>query len=299
MSSKRGRKRDDNLPPNRARDVQRAFRAKRAAHLQVRCFRTSILVWPHNASLHSQALEQRVNELEEENKYYRKVLGLPPSPRPSLGRGPTGKDRPDHDADKSRRQPASPCEESAGSPLSRTSSPELVHSPIAPSKSSLAITMDVDSPHRAMAINDRHTAFQSEQGHHTGESISIFPFKTPISLNHSDRNPPPLNSPSIAIYPHKSTSYLPTSDSGFIESDFASEPRHREARLNEVQQNFYGCSPNYPKSDQHLVHTFWDQGSPESRFPRPLEQVHPPHTAGYNRQQGHSRTNGSLVAEMK
>jgi hypothetical protein len=35
-SSKRGRKRNDNLPPNRARDVQRAFRARRAAHLQVR-----------------------------------------------------------------------------------------------------------------------------------------------------------------------------------------------------------------------------------------------------------------------
>ncbi len=38
MSSKRGRKRNDNLPPNRARDVQRAFRARRAAHLQVRNF---------------------------------------------------------------------------------------------------------------------------------------------------------------------------------------------------------------------------------------------------------------------
>lgn len=35
MSSKRGRKRNDSLPPNRARDVQRAFRARRAAHLQV------------------------------------------------------------------------------------------------------------------------------------------------------------------------------------------------------------------------------------------------------------------------
>lgn len=38
MSSKRGRKRNDNLPPNRARDVQRAFRARRAAHLQVKSF---------------------------------------------------------------------------------------------------------------------------------------------------------------------------------------------------------------------------------------------------------------------
>ncbi|KAH9983085.1 hypothetical protein BJV74DRAFT_851965 [Russula compacta] len=42
MSSKRGRKRNDNLPPNRARDVQRAFRARRAAHLDVRTFTCSI-----------------------------------------------------------------------------------------------------------------------------------------------------------------------------------------------------------------------------------------------------------------
>jgi hypothetical protein len=35
-SPKRGRKCNDNFPPNRARDVQRAFRARRAAHLQVR-----------------------------------------------------------------------------------------------------------------------------------------------------------------------------------------------------------------------------------------------------------------------
>ena len=34
-NAKRGRKRNDNLPPNRARDVQRAFRARRAAHLEV------------------------------------------------------------------------------------------------------------------------------------------------------------------------------------------------------------------------------------------------------------------------
>ncbi|KAF8896218.1 hypothetical protein BD779DRAFT_1433267 [Infundibulicybe gibba] len=74
MSSKRGRKRNDNLPPNRARDVQRAFRARRAAHLQ--------------------ALEQRVSELEEENTCLRQALNLPPANRPPLGKGPTGKDKP-------------------------------------------------------------------------------------------------------------------------------------------------------------------------------------------------------------
>ncbi|KAL6302470.1 hypothetical protein BKA93DRAFT_818450 [Sparassis latifolia] len=74
MSSKRGRKRNDNLPPNRARDVQRAFRARRAAHLE--------------------ALEQRVAELEDENNALRAALNLPPANRAPLGKGPTGKDKP-------------------------------------------------------------------------------------------------------------------------------------------------------------------------------------------------------------
>ncbi|KAI0701327.1 hypothetical protein BC835DRAFT_1259805, partial [Cytidiella melzeri] len=74
MSSKRGRKRNDNLPPNRARDVQRAFRARRAAHLE--------------------ALEHRVAELEEENNTLRAALNLPSANRPALGKGPTGKDKP-------------------------------------------------------------------------------------------------------------------------------------------------------------------------------------------------------------
>ncbi|KAG8934772.1 hypothetical protein FRC01_000453 [Tulasnella sp. 417] len=69
----RGRRRDDSLPYNRARDVQRAFRARRAAHLS--------------------DLEQRVQVLEEENANLREALRLPPSDRPPIGTGPTGRGR--------------------------------------------------------------------------------------------------------------------------------------------------------------------------------------------------------------
>nr|VWO95908.1 Guanine nucleotide-binding protein alpha-4 subunit [Ganoderma boninense] len=110
MSSKRGRKRNDNLPPNRARDVQRAFRARRAAHLE--------------------ALESRVAELEEENNALRAALNLPPANRPPLGKGPTGKDKPKASSSKagnpsnissliSSLGPNNP----SGAPLSRTESP--------------------------------------------------------------------------------------------------------------------------------------------------------------------------------
>ena len=40
------------------------------------------------------ALEEKVSELEAENNCLRQALSLPPSRRPPLGRGPTGKDRP-------------------------------------------------------------------------------------------------------------------------------------------------------------------------------------------------------------
>ncbi|KAJ7880681.1 hypothetical protein B0H13DRAFT_1522192, partial [Mycena leptocephala] len=73
MSSKRGRKRNDNLPPNSARNNQRAFRARRAAHLE--------------------ALQQRISELEEENGRLRQALNLPPANRPPMGTGPTGRDK--------------------------------------------------------------------------------------------------------------------------------------------------------------------------------------------------------------
>ncbi|KAJ7852497.1 hypothetical protein B0H14DRAFT_3450769 [Mycena olivaceomarginata] len=74
MSSKRGRKRNDNLLPNSARNNQRAFRARRAAHLE--------------------ALQQRISELEEENGRLRQALNLPPANRPLMGTGPTGRDKP-------------------------------------------------------------------------------------------------------------------------------------------------------------------------------------------------------------
>ena len=70
--SSRGRKRNDNLPPSRAREVQRAFRARRKQHLS--------------------ALEERVDVLETENARLRQMLALPPSDRQPLGRGPTGRE---------------------------------------------------------------------------------------------------------------------------------------------------------------------------------------------------------------
>ncbi|ORY35654.1 hypothetical protein BCR39DRAFT_511337 [Naematelia encephala] len=67
----RGRKPNDHLPPSRAREVQRAFRLRRAEHLA--------------------ALEERIALLESENGQLRALLALPEADRPKIGSGPTGR----------------------------------------------------------------------------------------------------------------------------------------------------------------------------------------------------------------
>ncbi|GAA6059660.1 hypothetical protein JCM10212_000047 [Sporobolomyces blumeae] len=65
---RRGRRQDDSLPPSRSRDVQRAFRARRAAHLS--------------------NLEAQVTWLVAENKALRQRCGLPEDGDPLTGPAP-------------------------------------------------------------------------------------------------------------------------------------------------------------------------------------------------------------------
>jgi hypothetical protein len=113
---KRGRKRNDDLPPNRARDVQRAFRARRAAHLQVsprhplcaagirrlmqNCRRSSSASTTSKTrtTVRAAAPVRSLRSLMA-CAGLRAALGMPPAERPALGKGPTGKDRPKQEGD--------------------------------------------------------------------------------------------------------------------------------------------------------------------------------------------------------
>lgn len=162
MSSKRGRKRNDTLPPNRARDVQRAFRARRAAHLL--------------------ALEQRVSELEAENVKLRKMVGWPPDDRPPLGKGPTGKDKPrTMDTSSSSGSHAvdffsSHDSESADS-SSRTSS--LSPSAMPGSSSRTMHVIDTESWEQALTMNDHDQT--ADVGPPPEPSYQLPPMAPPIS----------------------------------------------------------------------------------------------------------------------
>ncbi|KDR76095.1 hypothetical protein GALMADRAFT_68113 [Galerina marginata CBS 339.88] len=70
-STEKGRKPELSLPPNRSRNIQRAFRARHANHF-------------------TSSLELRVMELEGENIRLRRAMKLPIVDQPALGSGPTG-----------------------------------------------------------------------------------------------------------------------------------------------------------------------------------------------------------------
>ncbi|KAN0120963.1 hypothetical protein V8E52_004232 [Russula decolorans] len=201
MSSKRGRKRNDNLPPNRARDVQRAFRARRAAHLD--------------------ALEQRVSELEEENSNLRAALNLPPANRAPLGKGPTGKDRPKP----SSAPPSRPSQgaaldavsrggSSADSPTStraQSLSPSTITATMRPSPSAVH-SLEGGSWDQGMIMGEEQT--QSSAPHasspSTGYPLSGVPphTKNPSQFSYSG----PAQSSSRTTLP--GTMYMPTVPQG-------------------------------------------------------------------------------------
>jgi hypothetical protein len=191
MSSKRGRKRNDSLPPNRARDVQRAFRARRAAHLLVNLFLLSSLLLPLIYLLVSQALEQRVAELEDENDAFRQALNLPPANRPALGKGPTGKDKPrNYDPSNYDHSPSSFSfahgqSLSSSVPPSRTSSSASSTRTSSLSPSVVAASMprpDLDPPNwdHALIMSDTPSAEGSPSAASSYQPLP--PLSAPLSL---------------------------------------------------------------------------------------------------------------------
>ncbi|KAF8623700.1 hypothetical protein AX17_007398 [Amanita inopinata Kibby_2008] len=254
MSSKRGRKRNDNLPPNRARDVQRAFRARRAAHLQ--------------------ALEQRVSELEEENNCLRHALNLPPSNRPPLGKGPTGKDKP-RQSENSSTSPA------IGMPPSRNSSND--NSPGSRTSSLSPRTLTVSMPTRSMQVIESGTwddqliinDQQSDVSAPSGSSYAInmnapSPMKPLHFTSYSSPSPSSRNStsslyiPTTAQYPHSTDRVTIASYRGHTYTQ--SEDMHDEPPRN--YSTTYSHSTFQPSDSDLHAH------SP----PPPPPSIPPPHS---------------------
>jgi hypothetical protein len=201
----RGRKRDDTLPYNRARDVQRAFRARRTAHLE--------------------ALEERVQDLEEENSRLRAELHLPQANRPPLGKGPTGR--------------GGLLVGSSTSPSTTTTN--LYHSPAATHRSlASCIPLDAASP-----INTASPQSSSESP--PSETKSLWPsWDSPVendlssqtSLLGLERHPPQQDSPTLSPQ-----GAIPTSHFG--PSHYPHQAAMQQHRMSRPHLQSHYSSPNY------------------------------------------------------
>lgn len=201
-------------------------------------------------------------ELEEENTYFRQALNLPPPNRAPLGRGPTGKDQPYQDMERTRRSTVSPSgRSSAGSPASYTSSqgsPSL----IASSLSSRTMTMSEagSSWTDSMILSERPThLMQSSSTQIAGPSVPpnqppriLAPM--PFKANYHDRTIPPLHSSSNPFYPPGTpTNCSPTSDHS-MESSMEGTRESimpRDIR-DDIPRHLYPFPQNYSVNDPNL-----------------------------------------------
>ncbi|KXN91671.1 hypothetical protein AN958_12523 [Leucoagaricus sp. SymC.cos] len=257
MSSKRGRKRNDNLPPNRARDVQRAFRARRAAHLQV-------------------------------------SLPFCSAARKSPS-GPTGKDKPKNYETNttlvvSTTQPISFAPHSRessvkDSPGSRTSSlsPDTINVSMSSTSSRQMQVIDISTPWKNdLLLNDDH---QSDVPGPTTSPYEFTPMTAPLSLKHpyptytSNSLPSSSSGDSLSgeICIPNNPAYSHSPDRSLSHSYSGQSFTFRNTEIHEEPPRHYSYTPS---SFQPFDHTSMHSQSPSPGVPmhsqsqRQLPQQH-------------------------
>ncbi|KAJ9097362.1 hypothetical protein QFC19_006830 [Naganishia cerealis] len=167
----RGRKKNENLPPSRAREVQRAFRARRAAHLA--------------------KLEDRILELEAENTELRRLLLLPLPDRGVLGSGPTGRGKslteggvPMSERVKAKRERDRKRAEAAAQARGETLPREKTPDDDTRSKGARAVSASAVSKKRKFSDkgDGQHDEDFGRDGRHVSESFTATPSSSSLGL---------------------------------------------------------------------------------------------------------------------
>ena len=206
-------------------------------------------------SIHSyflfKALEERVSELEAENDCLRQALNLPPSSRPPLGRGPTGKDRP-RTFDDSSLQSLSPHpsrESSADlSPTSRPSSQSPTS--MAASMSSRVTDSEPSAWNESMVLNNQSHQTQQHsdlvEPSNSPYHLSSMPAQAASSKQYvSYVNPIPSSSRQLSsdVYLSSPSDYIQSPDrpigSNYGNQNFSSRGEIRE----EIRQQYVYTHP--------------------------------------------------------
>lgn len=211
----------------------------------------------------SQELQQRVEELEEENYWFRMTLGLPPSNRPPLGRGPTGRD-------KSKIYERTPVSSGQSSSTSIPNQELFSFNPsshtINVSKSSVcAKPMHPTDAHSPWANITSPEGHQSEVRQQSNPSYQPSPPVAPLPLKYSP-------------YPYLNNS-LPTSSSRNSTSNTLSTSVHSHSSDGSLQHNYSGRNLRYPtlRGDPYTSSPFEAQhhGNLHGQSPSPAASLYP------------------------
>ncbi|KAJ9108961.1 hypothetical protein QFC21_000284 [Naganishia friedmannii] len=177
----RGRKKNENLPPSRAREVQRAFRARRHNILLLRLNNL------HFQAAHLAKLEDRILELENENTELRRLLLLPLPDRGVLGSGPTGRGKslveggvPMSERVKAKRERDRKRAEAAAQARGETLPREKTPDDDTRSKGARAVSAGAVSKKRKLGDGQQYD--EDRGGRHVSESFSATPSSSSMGL---------------------------------------------------------------------------------------------------------------------
>ncbi|KAG9015227.1 hypothetical protein FRB94_004346 [Tulasnella sp. JGI-2019a] len=276
--SGRGRKRDDSLPYNRARDTQREFRARRQAHLE--------------------ELEERNLELEIENGQLRAALELEPSPRRPIGTGPTGLGRPRFPLRSPAKIEAGDASEISSESGSALSTP--FHSPLSTTLVPVTPIAPLSPPARPRASPDEQIPLSTA---HTDYSASTMYFHHEDS---ADRN--------AASWPtrrHTAPSIPPTSgscawadghtrriDAAAVQVESPLEAGLRIEATRRQRTDAFVVQPTRTHHDHHLAQAtprLPYPSSPPAPFPLPRFDSDEPSIAHWS----HSQENGQHATRQR
>ena len=219
-------------------------------------------------------MEERVSELEAENDCLRQALSLPPSNRPPLGRGPTGKDRP-RTFDTSSLQSLSPQpsrESSADfSPTSRPCS-QSPTSMAASMSSCPATVMEPNAWNESMVLNN--------QSHQTQQhSDLVEPSNSPGSYQLSAMPAQAVSTKQYLSYvnPIPSSSRQLSSDVYLSSPNAYTQSPDRPIDSHYGNQNFSSRSEIREEIRQQYVytHAYQHDLNMRSQSPSPISQSHP------------------------
>lgn len=269
------------------------------------------MICPYVASpnlLDLQTLEQRLDDLEDENARFRKQLNLPPSTRPLLGKGPTGKDGlpriPRRNGNTTAIPESGPSAPSPTSTLSPTNSASTTstttHMPVTVTEQVTEVAQSSPAPlGRPHSRTTRHVALD-------GQAISNYSYQTSkadISPSNAQLASVPESATDMyrtpdertpSLYDHNAhTPWLPSANSAYAPTFSYNETPITATASTHVNQAYYHTSAAHTYSRYHPYQRYAAVEHSYQSAPQSMQEIRIAHTSEASRSAYHNPARGS------